>query len=242
VQRAHREAIPFENLALRLGQPIAIDSEAVFAKLVEARRGGYCFEHNRLYADMLAELGVATRPLLARVRLGPPGDTPPRTHVLLLAYLEAGWLADAGFGGSYVPPVPLVDGAETTTADGARHRLRAIGEPTLLAGVWVLDRAAPTGDWQPQYSFDFAEVAPADLELSNHWTATAPGSRFTQLHIVTRALPDGFASLVDRTLTVTRAGHSEVSEIESRQAYGKVLADMFGLALTPAELARLPLF
>lgn len=252
MQRAHREAIPFENLAIRLGRPVAIDSDSVFAKLVAHRRGGYCFEHNRLLADMLAALGVATRPLLARVRLGAPGDAhPPRTHVLLLAELTDGpRIADAGFGGTYVPVLPLADGAEAVTSDGARHRLRRIGAPGALAGEWLLERAGPASDdralphldWQPQYSFDLAEVAQADLDQANHWTATAPSSRFTNLHVVTRALPDGFASLVDRTLTVTRGATREVTEIESRQAYGKVLADMFGLALTPAELARLPLF
>jgi N-hydroxyarylamine O-acetyltransferase len=254
VQRAHRQAIPFENLDIRLGRPIAIDSEGAFAKLVTARRGGYCFEHNRLLADMLAELGVATRPLLARVRLGPVDEShPPRTHVLLLADLDgAPWMADAGFGGSYVPVLELADGTEAATADGARHRLRRIGGPGALTGEWLLERAGPVaatdgralphGDWQPQYSFDLAEVAPADLEQAHHWTATAPASRFTRLHIATRALPDGFASLIDRTLSVTRGGHPEVREISDRAGYDRVLRNLFGLALAPAELARLPLF
>jgi N-hydroxyarylamine O-acetyltransferase len=254
VQRAHRQAIPFENFDVRLGRPIAIDSDGVFGKLVTARRGGYCFEHNRLLADMLAELGVASRPLLARVRLGlPAGDHPPRTHVLLLTDLGgAPWIADVGFGGSYVPVLRLADGAEAATADGARHRLRRIGAPGSLAGEWLLERAGPVaatdgralahGDWQPQYSFDLAEAAPADLEQAHHWTATAPASRFTRLHIATRALPDGFASLIDRTLSVTRGGHPEVREISDRAGYDRVLRDLFGLALAPAELARLPLF
>ncbi len=244
MQRAHREAIPFENLDIRLGRPPAIDGDGVFAKLVAARRGGYCFEHNRLFGDMLAELGIPTRPLLARVRLmQPQGTHPPRTHVLLLADLPEGpWLADAGFGGSHVPVLRLADGTEAEAPDGARYRLRRTGDPGALAGEWLLERTPPHGEWQPQYSFDLAEVAPADLEQANHWTATAPASRFTQLHIATRTLPDGLASLVDRTLTVTRGGESDVREIPDRQAYGKVLADMFGLALAPADLARLPLF
>ena len=57
MQRAHRLAIPFENLDIRLGRGVAIDSDAVFAKLVTAKRGGYCFEQNRLFADALDALG-----------------------------------------------------------------------------------------------------------------------------------------------------------------------------------------
>jgi len=67
VQRAHRLAIPFENLDVILGRGIRIDSASVFAKLVTARRGGYCFEQNRLFEDALIALGFTVRPLLARV-------------------------------------------------------------------------------------------------------------------------------------------------------------------------------
>jgi arylamine N-acetyltransferase len=254
LQAAHRRAIAFENLDVRLGRALPLDSEGVFTKLVAGRRGGYCFEHNRLFADRLAELGLATRPLLARVRVGQPAEScPPRTHVLLLADLSGDpWIADVGFGGSYVPALRLADGAEAATADGARHRLRRIGEPGSLAGEWLLERAGPAattdgragpgGSWQAQYSFDLAEVGEADIAQANHWTATAPASRFTQLHVATRVLPDGFASLIDRTLSVSRGGQRDVREIEDQQAYGKVLRDMFGLALAPGEIARLPLW
>jgi arylamine N-acetyltransferase len=244
IQRAHRLAIPFENLDVRLGRPIAVDGEGVFAKLVVGRRGGYCFEHNRLLADVLAELGIHTRPLLARVRVGQPvGSQPPRTHILLLAELAGGrWLADAGFGGSYVPVLPLADGAEAEAPDGARHRLRRIGGPGRLAGEWLLERAPKEGDWQPQYTFDLAEVGRADIEQANHWTSTAPETRFTTLHIVTRPLPDGFASLVDRTLSVSRGADVEIREISDRPAYSKVLRDIFALDLPEADLVRLPLF
>ena len=65
VQAAHRRSIAFENLDVMLGRRIDTGREAVFAKLVTAGRGGYCFEQNRLLADMLAELGLPSRMLLA---------------------------------------------------------------------------------------------------------------------------------------------------------------------------------
>ena len=76
LQWAHRLAIPFENLDVRLGRPIAIDSDSVFAKLVTGKRGGYCFEQNRLFLDALAAHGFSARPLLARVWLRAT-DVPP---------------------------------------------------------------------------------------------------------------------------------------------------------------------
>lgn len=254
LQAAHRQAIGFENLDIPLGRGIRIDGASVFDKLVAKERGGYCFEQNRLYADALTALGIANRPLLARVRLGNPmGITPPRTHVLLLVELDGRqWIADAGFGGSFVPPLPLEDGAEATTADGAGHRLRKTGIAGSLVGEWLLERAgpasatdgrsAPHGDWQPQYTFDLGEVAPDDLEQGNHWTSTRPDTRFTTLRVASIALPEGFAALTDRQMTVYSGGTSETRTIADAADYARTLREVFRIALAEEDAARLGLF
>jgi len=254
LQAAHRQAIGFENLDIPLGRGIRIDGVSVFDKLVAKERGGYCFEQNRLYADALTALGIANRPLLARVRLGNPmGITPPRTHVLLLVELDGRqWIADAGFGGSFVPPLPLEDGAEATTADGAGHRLRKTGIAGSLVGEWLLERAgpasatdgrsAPHDDWQPQYTFDLGEVAPDDLEQGNHWTSTRPDTRFTTLRVASIALPEGFAALTDRQMTVYSGGTSETRTIADVADYARTLREVFRIALAEEDAARLGLF
>jgi N-hydroxyarylamine O-acetyltransferase len=250
---AHRRAIAFENLDIPLGRGIRIDSDSVFDKLVTRRRGGYCFEQNRLLADMIALIGFKVRPLLARVRLGPPDVVPVRSHVTLLVMLDgAPWIADGGFGGSDVPALPLMDGAQAGSPDGAAHRLRKVGDVGTLSGEWLLERAGPHAatdgraqpheDWQPQYSFDLAHVAPDDLEQCNHWTATRPGTRFTTLQIASIVLPDGFASLTDRVLTVHQGGEKSVREIADPGDYARMLRALFNLGISDEEAAALPLF
>lgn len=248
---AHRQAIPFENLDIPLGRGIAIDRESVFAKLVHRRRGGYCFEQNRLLSDMLALAGVPNRPLLGRVLLGlSPASVPARTHMLLLVQIGGTeWIADGGFGGSFVPPLPLVDGASAMTADGASHRLRQTGGAT---GEWLLERAGPVeeadgrfthrAEWQPQYAFDLVPVAHDDLEQCNHWTSTRAGQRFTTLHVVSRVLPDGFASLTECQLAIYRGGESDRRTVTNARDYARVLEETFGLTLSAQELAKLRLF
>jgi N-hydroxyarylamine O-acetyltransferase len=246
LQRAHRLAIPFENLDIMMGRGIAIDSAAVFDKLVTARRGGYCFEHNRLFLDALAALGFEARPLLARVWLGAT-EVPPLTHVLSLVAIDGEeWIADAGFGGSYAPVMRLVDGAQGEAPDAAQFRLAA--DP--LHG-WMLLRDGHPGTtdgrgqgegFQPQYSFTTARVFDADLALSNHWVSTAPSSRFTQFRIVSIVLPRGLASLTDRTYR-RRAGEEATSaEIADPRVYRMRLSLMFGIDLTAEAVAALGLF
>src|SRR5687768_9622587 len=72
----HVTAIPFENLDILLGRPVRIDLPSVEAKLVGARRGGYCFEQNTLLAAVLRALGYRVTTLSARVRMGSPAITP----------------------------------------------------------------------------------------------------------------------------------------------------------------------
>ena len=247
LQRAHRLAIPFENLDIPLGRGIAIDSGSVFAKLVRAKRGGYCFEHGRLFLDALAALGFAARPLLARVWLGISEGVPPLTHTLALVTIgDEQWIADAGFGGSYSPPMLLADGAEAQAPDGARFRLTRDA-----AYGWTLERngdPATTdgretgGGWQRQYSFTEATVFPSDLMLGNHWVSTAPTSRFVQHRIVNVPLPNGFAQLDGTRYRRRNGDQATEAEITDPRVYRLRLSMLFGIDLSAEEVAALGLF
>ena len=254
LQHQHRLAVPFENLDVRLGRPIAIDSVAVFAKIVGERRGGYCFEQNRLFLDALAALGFEARPLLARVWLGVGDDdpVPPLTHTLSLVHIQSeegggqDWIADPGFGGSYAPPMPLVDGAQAEAPDGARFRLEAAKGSG--SGGWMLWRDGPAATtdgrgagegWRRQYGFTPAPVEEADLAMGNHWSSTAPGTRFVTQSIASLVLPHGFASLTDRHYR-RRSGESAAEgTITDPRVYRMRLGLLFGIQLTAEEAERL---
>jgi len=236
LQRAHRFAVTFENLDIPLGRGIALAPETLFEKIVTGRRGGYCFEQNGLFLDVLEAIGFAARPLLARVWLGAEA-TPGRTHTLNLIRLGgADLIVDVGFGGSFVPPLPLADGAEAATDDGARHRLTIDPDHG-----WMLERDGGEG-WQRQYSFTLDPAWPADLDMANHFTATRPGTRFTSLRIASAPTPAGYVSLIDRVLTTSRMGRSETREIADAEDYRRVLAETLGLALSAEEIEGLGLF
>lgn len=244
LQRAHRLAIPFENLDVILGRGIRIDSASVFAKLVTARRGGYCFEHNRLFGDALDALGFTARPLLGRVWLMPVDTAdrvPGQTHTLSLVTIDGqDWIADTGFGGSFTPPMPLSDGAIATAPDTAFFRL----DRDEVHG-WVLSRNAggeTGGVFQRQYSFTLNPAWESDLLMGNHWCATAPASRFTQSRIVSVVLPKGFASLTGNVYR-RRAGDEEtIAEITDPRVYRLRLSMMFGIDLSVEEISAFEAF
>ncbi|MGE0547335.1 MAG: arylamine N-acetyltransferase [Kofleriaceae bacterium] len=167
----HLRAIPFENLDIVLGRPIKIDLHSVATKLVTARRGGYCFEHNTLFAEVLRAHGFEVTALAARVRWGAAGPT-PRTHMFLEVVVDGRpQLVDVGFGGTCpTRAVPMQPGVYES-----RHgRLRLRDD----AGFIALDAEAKA-EWEPLYMFTREPHHPIDFEVANHYTSTHPQSRFT---------------------------------------------------------------
>jgi len=236
LHRAHLAAIRFENLDILLGRGVRVHLESVQAKLVHGRRGGYCYEQGQLFGAALERLGFAVDRLLARV--GPDGE-PMRARTHLTLRVQAGpgsWLADVGFGSS--PPAPLPLGA--TGSGGPRDLDGWIYEvvPDEADGTWKL-RELQDGAWVTLYRFEDRRVYPADVVMSNHYTATYPDSWFTWQPIVVRRDPDAIHSIVGRGYTITRPGHAKTRRVLTDAEFAAALLDVFGLTFTGTELATL---
>jgi N-hydroxyarylamine O-acetyltransferase len=67
LHEAHLLAVPFENLSIHYGQPIILQEDALFNKIVRLRRGGFCYELNGLFAWLLRQLGFQVTLLSAEV-------------------------------------------------------------------------------------------------------------------------------------------------------------------------------
>jgi N-hydroxyarylamine O-acetyltransferase len=234
LHRAHLAAFAFENLDILLGRGVRVDLESIEAKLVGARRGGYCYEQGQLFGAVLQRLGFEVDRRLARVWR--PGPVPPRTHLTLRVGDPASgerWLADVGFGSSPAGPVPL-DVPGPHEIDGWTYQVRPGDRP----GCWDLwERQGE--EWARQYQFDDAIVVPADVALSNYYTATHPDSWFTRVPVVVRRAPDAIISLRGRTCTITRPGYVKERRDLPDGQWRQALAATFGLAFTAAELQRL---
>src|SRR5215212_6141818 len=112
LQVAHLLAVPFENLSIHWGEPIVLDDEALFDKVVARRRGGFCYELNGLFAALLRALGFQVTMLSAAVARADGTFGPDFDHMALQVTLEERWLADVGFGDSFRDPLRLDERGE----------------------------------------------------------------------------------------------------------------------------------
>lgn len=222
LSEAHMGAIPFENLDILLGRGISLALPDLEAKLVHARRGGYCFEQNALFQAALLQLGFAVTPLAARVR-GSNAPVRPRTHMLLRVDLPEGpFIADVGFGGDGpLHPLPLEPDTETRTS-GFAFKLRGEGD------LWVL--AGHDGEqWSDLYAFTLEPAYPADYEMANHFTSTFPRSPFVLNLTAQRSWPGGRLILRNRDLTRRQGAAVERGVINDPDHLLRVLDSEFGL-------------
>jgi N-hydroxyarylamine O-acetyltransferase len=223
LHRAHALTIPFENLDILLGRPILLDLPSLQAKLVEGRRGGYCFEQNTLFAAAVETIGFDVTRLAARVRMGDSASR-PRTHMVLA--VEAGgerWLADVGFGGDgLLDPIPFA--SEAPVNQGAwTYRLDREGDLFVV-------RSLHGDEWLDLYAFDLQPQLPVDYEMANHFTSTWRGSSFVKHVTVQRPGPDERLVLWERSFVVQRFGSEERTDVRNPDHLLEILEDRFGLA------------
>jgi N-hydroxyarylamine O-acetyltransferase len=222
LQLAHATHIPFENLDILLKRPVRLDIESLQAKLVRGGRGGYCFEHNLLFAAALEAAGFAVTPLAGRVRYRTQ-RTLPRTHMLLRVSLEDGvWIADVGFGlEGLLAPMPLAAGHESRQF---HWTYRVGGGPQ----EWLM-QIRRGGSWLDLYSFTTEAQQLADFEMASYYVSTHPESRFVRT--LTAQLPgtDARFALRNRELTVDRGDSTTSRVLPDDDELLAVLGETFGL-------------
>lgn len=224
LQQAHLERVPFENASVLRGEPIALDPARLVAKVVEAGRGGFCFELNGAFALLLGRLGYDVALLPGRF-WSSEGLGPPNEHLALRVTLDgAPWLVDVGAGYSFREPLRLAPGALQDDPSGAFRIVPASGEPTALEVEW----RHRDGTWRPHYRFEDRPVGlDAFVEVCEH-LRTSSASPFTRGWICARAIPDGWATLDGDHLIVTQGGE-RIDERLARGAMDVVLERWFGV-------------
>jgi len=229
LQAAHIAAIPFEAIDVLTGAGIDIGADAVAAKLIGKRRGGYCFEQNGLFLRVLRAIGFEAEAMLGRVRWMLPGDAPatPRTHQVVLVTLDGRpWLADVGFGAA-VPPRPLAMDSELPQPTvHERYRVLRNGDG------WEV--AAEVGDdWQPLYQLDAGPALPIDCIVGNWYTSAHPDSHFRHQLVAARTTTEARYALRDSRLTVRLADGRTDRRYLTADEITRALAEMFLLPVRP---------
>lgn len=229
--RAHNHTIPFENLDVQLGNTLTTRVEDAYDKIVNAGRGGWCYEQNGLFGWVLSQIGFDVRRISASVMRTSREPLSRADHLSLLVSLprDSGrWLVDVGFGGSLLHPIPLRAGTHY-------HPPFSVGLRQLRDDCWQFWESLDDGE----SSFAFEDVPADERAMSDrsHYLQTSPESGFVQNFVCQLRRPDSHVNLRGRVFTVVTSGAKRERVLESVDEFLATLSDEFNL-FTP-EAARL---
>lgn len=220
---AHIKSVPFENLDIPLKRRISLKPEHILTKLLEEKRGGFCYELNFGFSLLLDSLGFEVSLLSARVfngaRFGKDFD-----HLLLLVNLKnESFIADVGFGDSFREPLKLEGGISTQV--NVRYKIERNG------GSYTLQQQKNDEEWATQYIFKLQSHDIHDFEEMCNYQQTSPESGFTKKSVCTIATDDGRATISNGRLIITSAGHKDQKLIRCSNEYKCLLLKYFKIIL-----------
>jgi N-hydroxyarylamine O-acetyltransferase len=243
LQLAHLRTVPFENLSIQAGEPIELDDSALFRKIVENRRGGFCYEANGLFAALLRRLGFNVAMLSAGVAKPPAGVNEQNPLLPDLSQFEFGpdfdhmalmvtppesearrWLVDVGFGDSFLEPLLLDERGDQVQGPDIFRILE--GDTHLL-----LIKCHQAETWKPQYRFTLQPRTYAEYEEMCRYHQTSPESHFTKGRICSRATEDGRITLSEMRLITTQGQLRHERILMTQDEYDRVLRDQFGIVM-----------
>jgi len=219
LQERHLHVVPFENLSIHLGESIVLEPAALVDKIVERRRGGFCYELNGAFGALLTALGYEVTHLAARVKTGPLFD-----HLALRVDLGGvPWLVDVGFGRFTHRPVRL-DLRTPQQDPGGAFTVTELEHGDLAVDC----------DGEPEYTLETRPRVLADFEPTCWWQCTSPKSHFTRSLVCTRLTGTGRITLSGRRLKTGRDERVLATDAEVLAAYH----EHFGIALDSVPEVR----
>jgi N-hydroxyarylamine O-acetyltransferase len=203
----HLRTVPFENLDIHLDRTISLALPDLYAKVVERRRGGFCYELNGLFAALLRALGYDVDQFACRVR-NPRGLGPLFDHLALsVAAPDATgrWLADVGFGRHSAYPLRLGDSTDQQDPNGVFRLENAdSGDLDVLL------------DGKVQYRIETRPRTLVDFEPTCWWQQTRPGSHFRAGPVCSMLTASGgMITIADHVLITTEGGERTETTLAS---------------------------
>jgi N-hydroxyarylamine O-acetyltransferase len=225
--------VPFENLGIHMGEPVSLDLAALYDKIVRRRRGGFCYELNGLFAELLRRLGYRVTLLSAGVAKDAGGFGPEFDHLLLLVELDRRLLVDVGFGENFHTPLDL-DTAGPQVQCGKVYRILRRGR------YRILQERSGAARWTNSYRFTLKPRTLADFSGMCRYHSTDSRSSFVRKRVCSLATPLVRRTLSGKELIETgRNGSRRVCAVADEPEYRRLLREVSGVRL-PRRTECLP--
>ena len=221
LQRQHLLNVPFENLDIHWTRPIILDNKAFYKKIVGEKRGGFCYELNGLFYELLKEIGFQSKIISAKVSKDTGKFSPEYAHLAILTRIEdKEYLVDAGFGDFTAEPLEFVLNIEQEDRNGV-FLIRKFDENYFE----VVKKDGD--DWKSEHIFTSLSRDLSEFAGMCEYQQTSPESHFTKGKICSLMTENGRKSLTGAKFIETRNGQKIETDINSDEEFDQILAREF---------------
>jgi N-hydroxyarylamine O-acetyltransferase len=223
LQRQHLLTVPFENLDIHWKRPIVIDTKKFYSKIVDEKRGGFCYELNGLFNELLKDIGFRTRIVSACVHDGSGGFTPEYDHAAIIVTIgETEYLADVGFGAFAADPLRFVPDIEQEDAAGV-FTIRRFADD-----YFEIAKKEPDG-WRTEYKFKTLGHDLSEFSERCDFQQYSPNSHFLKGKICSLMTENGRRTLTDKNFIVTRNSEKTEIPVGTEAEFDLILKREFGI-------------
>jgi N-hydroxyarylamine O-acetyltransferase len=223
LQEAHLENIPFENLDIHSGVPIELNIEKIYNKIVLNKRGGFCYELNGLFYELLLDLGFTARRVSARVFDKSKGYGLEFDHLAIIVEIDGTYyLSDVGFGEFSFSPLKLETGIVQKDVRG-NFLIQEYDKDYLLVS------SVGKGILSPQYIFSTRAREFKEFSDMCHYHQTSPESHFTKGLLISRPTPEGRISLTQDLLKIREGDTITETPLGGMEMFRDMLKKYFSI-------------
>ncbi len=228
---AHMHTVPFENLDIQLGRQIVLNESDLFEKIVTKRRGGFCYELNGLFAFLLRSIGFGVSLLSARVYEGNESFGPDFDHMALLVdAADSRFLADVGFGDSFLEPLRL-DVRDEQLQESATFQIRCEADDESDRYTLMKSKELVNESLQPSFCFSLISREMTDFFDMCRFHQTSEESHFTRKDVCSMATTHGRITISGNELIVTDGDSRSTTTFRNAEEKTLALQQHFGVML-----------
>ena len=224
LHKKHVFRIPFENLDVYYKRIFNLDIGNIYRKIINDRRGGFCYELNLLFNWLLNDMGFSSRIIASRIfnedgTVGPEFD-----HMSIYVKAKKEFLLDVGYGDLFVTPIEIKKGSQF---DGRNY----FKIERWSKNEYVVSMSADGASFWRKYTFSLDAVSPKDFDTICLDKQTNPNSYFVKNVVCTKPTMTGRVTIFNEKL-VEKNGDLKIEEmIQSDEHLRIFLRDKFGIVI-----------
>ncbi|WP_375559952.1 arylamine N-acetyltransferase [Bernardetia sp. OM2101] len=233
LHKKHVFAIPFEDLDIHLKKPLKIDLDSLYEKIIVEKRGGFCYELNFLFYNLLKEIGFDCHIVSASMYDKRENLAGQFDHLAIIVKLEENWLVDVGYGNLFTEPMKIpskIDNYVYKDRD-AIYKIIQVNKSN-----YILSESRKGYKFKKIYTFETISRKIEEFYEQINFKQYSEDSYFVKNRICTLPTEEGRITLFNNKFIKTIGEEKQERTIQNDEEFYQIVREEFGMNILEENL------